>query len=420
MNSGSPPLLTRPLAFQEMRRLATGLLCLAAGLYIAVRTLAPDEIWVGFVLAAAEAAMVGAIADWFAVTALFRHPLGIPIPHTAIIPRRKDAIARQFGRFVQANFLSEAVIAEKLSSMSLSRSVAGWLSRPDNARAVAEQITTLLAGAARVMHDDEIQRLIDARIQSRIRDTSFGPMIGELLTFVTTGRRQQAIIDGAVSFGLRLLDDTDDEIRFTVRRKTPWWFPDSVDRVIYEQIVRAISRTLYEMQTDIYHPLRGRAVQALNGLVHDLKHSEELAKKERELKEELLNEPALRQFIESLWSDIKSSLIRQAESPDPDFHRAIEDAVMQFGKAIREDAGLAGKVDAWVDGSARYLIRTFGNDVAALIQDTIEKWDGDATAERIEHQIGRDLQFIRINGTVVGALVGLAIHTIEFIATSPY
>lgn len=420
MNSGSPPRLTRPLAFQEMRRLATGLLCLAAGLYIAVRTLAPDEIWVGFVLAAAEAAMVGAIADWFAVTALFRHPLGIPIPHTAIIPRRKDAIARQFGRFVQANFLSEAVIAEKLSSMSLSRSVAGWLSRPDNARAVAEQITTLLAGAARVMHDDEIQRLIDARIQSRIRDTSFGPMIGELLTFVTTGRRQQAIIDGAVSFGLRLLDDTDDEIRFTVRRKTPWWFPDSVDRVIYEQIVRAISRTLYEMQTDIYHPLRGRAVQALNGLVHDLKHSEELAKKEREFKEELLNEPALRQFIESLWSDIKSSLIRQAESPDPDFHRAIEDAVMQFGKAIREDAGLAGKVDAWVDGSARYLIRTFGNDVAALIQDTIEKWDGDATAERIEHQIGRDLQFIRINGTVVGALVGLAIHTIEFIATSPY
>lgn len=411
--------LEKQSALQRTRSLATGLLVLATGIYVACNILAPDQVWAGFVMATAEAAMVGAIADWFAVTALFRHPLGIPIPHTAIIPRRKDIIAQQFGEFVQTNFLSEAVIAEKLSSMSLSCSVAGWLSKRSNARAIAQQITAGLAGAARVMNDDDIQKLIETRIQTRIRETSFAPLIGNLLTFATTGRRQQKLIDGAVNLGLRLLDDTDDQIRSTVRNKTPWWFPDSVDRAIYEQIVRAISRSLYEMQVDIYHPLRRRAVETLNRLMDDLKHSEDLAARERALKEELLTEPALREFTQSLWTDIRSALIRQGESPDPEVHQAIEDAVIRFGEAILADPVLARKVDAWSEQSARYLIRTFGNEVATLIQGTIEKWDKNATADRIELQIGRDLQFIRINGTVVGALAGLVIHTIGFIATRP-
>ncbi len=396
-----------------MKRLATGLLIFVALLYTGSAYFEPHYYWVSYLNAASEAALVGAIADWFAVTALFRHPLSIPIPHTAIIPNRKDAIAKQFGEFVQDNFLSEEVIAEKIRSMHLSQRVAGWIVEPDNAAAVAEQVTAGLAGVVRVINDDDIQAMIERSVEDKIRDTSFAPIIGDLLSFVTSGRRQQDLFDGAVNMGLYLLEDSDRDIREKVGEETPWWFPSSVDKAIYARIVRSVSKMLYEMQVDIYHPLRVRLVNMMNEFMEDLKHSEGIRDKEAAIKEDLLQAPAVVEFTGSLWRDIKTVLIEQSENPNAELQRAIEQSVIRFGQSILEDETLAQKIDGWAEDSARFLIRTYGHEVAELISETIEGWDPEVTSGRIEEQIGKDLQFIRINGTIVGGLVGLSIHSIR-------
>ncbi|MEX0942717.1 MAG: DUF445 domain-containing protein [Pseudomonadales bacterium] len=398
-----------------MKRLATGLLLLMTTIYIVTRFFHGQFVWLGFVEATAEAAMIGALADWFAVTALFRHPMGLKIPHTAIIPSRKNAIAHQFGVFVQQNFLSEEVISEKIRSMELSLRVANWISKPDNARAVADQVTTGLAGVVRVIGDAEVQQMIERQLAARIRSTSFSPIIGDILTFITSGRRQQELFDGAVRVGMYLLEDSDADIRSTVTRETPWWFPASVDKAIYHRIVRSVSKMLYEMQVDIYHPMRIRLVEMMNEFMEDLKHSPDIQQKETSLKEDLLKEPAVRDFTISLWADIKQAMLEQSETPSAELRRAIEESVVRFGQSILEDKSLAGKIDGWAEDSARYLIRTYGHEVADLITATIEDWDPEATSERIEIQIGRDLQFIRINGTVVGGLAGLVIHTLSIL-----
>jgi len=398
--------LCKQVELAEMKRLALSLLILATLIYIAASMFEDQYIWVGFVASTAEAAM-----NWFAVTALFRHPFGIKIPHTAIIPNKKDVIAQQFGAFVQQNFLSEEVISSKIRSMDLSRRVAAWIVERENARAIAEQITAGLAGVVRVMNDEDIQTMIEKKVRDKIRDTSFAPMIGDLLSFITSGRRQQELFDSAVSFGLYLLEDSDRDIKAKVEQETPWWFPSSVDRAIYERIVRSVSRMLYEIQVDVLHPIRKRLVKTMNQFMEDLKHSPDIAKKEVAIKEDVLEQPAIRDFTASLWTDIKQTLLDQSENPDAELKQAIEDSVIKFGHTILEDEELSTKINGWAEDSGRYLIRTYGHEVADLISDTIDGWDPEATSERIELQIGKDLQFIRINGTVIGGLAGLLIHT---------
>jgi uncharacterized membrane-anchored protein YjiN (DUF445 family) len=416
MNSTSTFFDPDPVRIQEldkMKRLATGLLLLVSIIYLVSAYYEAHYHWVGYLNATAEAAMVGAIADWFAVTALFRHPLGVKIPHTAIIPNRKDEIATQFGEFVQDNFLSETVITDKIRSMALSRRVANWVIEPDNARAVADQITAGLAGVVKVINDDDIQHMIEKRVQEKIRTTSFAPIIGDLLSFITSGKRQQELFDGAVGMGLYMLEDSDRDIREKVGQETPWWFPSSVDRAIYERIIRSVSKMMYEMQVDIYHPLRVRMIKVINQFLDDLKHSEDIKVKEISIKEDLLKQPAVNDFTSSLWHDMRDALLRQSENPDAELKHAIEQSVIKFGESILEDSMLAEKIDGWAEDSARYLFNTYGHEIASLISGTIEDWDPIATSERIEEQIGKDLQFIRINGTVVGGLVGLSIHSVR-------
>ncbi|MFT7244818.1 MAG: uncharacterized membrane-anchored protein YjiN (DUF445 family) [Candidatus Azotimanducaceae bacterium] len=398
-----------------MKRTATGLLVLMTVIFIGTRIFHGEFVWIGFVEATAEAAMIGALADWFAVTALFRHPLGIKIPHTAIIPNRKDSIAEQFGGFVQENFLSEEVISDKVRSMNLSRRVAAWIIEPDNAGAIATQVTAGLSGVVKVMNDKDIQTLIESKVEAKIRSTSFAPIIGDLLTFISSGRRQQDLFDVFVKIGLNLLEDSDDDIREKVQQETPWWFPGSLDKAVYHKIVRGVSKTLYDMQVDIYHPVRVRMMQMSNEFMEQLRHSDDIKEKEISLKEDILNEPTVRDFTHSLWADIKAALLEQSENPDAELKHAIKDAVIKFGHSILSDAALAKKIDGWADDTARYLIRTYGHEVSGLIADTIEGWDPQATSERIELQIGKDLQFIRINGTIVGGLAGLTIYTLSML-----
>ncbi len=402
----------------RMKLLATVLLLFVAAAFVAMRVILatnPDAPWrvtIGYLEAMCEAAMIGALADWFAVTALFRHPMGIPIPHTAIIPARKDSIASQFGTFVQENFLSNDLISTRLSGMQLSKRGAAWIQKEANAGSIAKQVVDSLAGAVQVINDDDIQRMLERSVKDRVMRTNFSPILSDFLTFITSGRRQQMLFEAGVRAGLHLLDDSEEGIRETVKQETPWWFPDTLDSAIYRRIVMGVSKSLYAMKDDNYHPLRVRLVGMLNDFIVDLQKSKDFHAQEEQLKKALLDQPALREFVVTLWADIRDAITAQGESDNSSLVEMLTRSIVKLGQTIDEDPELAQKLDGWCEDSAKYIISNYGHEFASLIESTINNWDTEATSRRIELQIGRDLQFIRINGTVVGGLFGLVIHGI--------
>jgi len=410
-----PDEAARRLRLRNMKRRATGLLLIATVVFIAAHLLEPRYPWLAWLRAAAEAAMVGGLADWFAVTALFRHPMGIPIPHTAIVPQRKDRVGRTLGAFVQRNFLTREVIEGRLRSLRVGERLARWMADPENARTIARQTAVALAAGAQVLKDDDVQELIDHNLQLRIRKTQVAPLAGRLLSVVTEGNRHQELLNEAIVLIARAVEDNHDLIRDRVERESPWWVPTAVDRKIYEKIVTSIERTLVEIRDDPEHPLRLRFDAALQEFIDRLEHSPETAARAEALKLELLDAEAVRRFSASLWVDTKAALLRFAENPEASSREggSIERALTTFGEAVIADPKLVEKVDDFITDVAVFLVARYQDDVAELIAHTVQNWDPEVTTQRIELAIGADLQYIRINGTLVGALAGLLIYTIS-------
>ena len=278
----------RQSELRRMKFLATSLLVVAALIFITASVFEDRYVWAGFIRATAEASMVGAIADWFAVTALFRHPLGLKIPHTAIVPTRKDSIGRMLGRFVRTNFLNAEVISGKLRSMDVTRSLAQWLSQPDNSAMLANYVAVGLAGVVQVVKDEEIQGLIEQNIASRLRAVKIAPIVGQILSMILSGNRQQELLEGVLKIGATFLDENGDVIKKRISEETPWWLPKNVDNLIYQKIVDANNRTLHEISTNPDHPLRERFNQTITRFIDDLKYSPEVLAKEEAFKEDLL------------------------------------------------------------------------------------------------------------------------------------
>ena len=402
----------------QMKRRATGLLVGAVVVYVVTLLLEPRYGWVGFVRAMAEAAMIGGLADWFAVTALFRHPMGIPIPHTAIIPSRKDRVARTLGAFVQTNFLTRAVIEARLRNVRVGERIATWISKPENARTIARQATAALASGAQVLRDEDVQEMIGKSLEQRIRKTQIAPIAGRLLGVVTEGNRHQELLDEAVVLIARFVEQNHDLIRARVQQESKWWIPASVDEKIFQKIVTSIERTLVEIRDDPTHPLRGRFDAALRRFVENLQHSPQTLERAEEIKQDLLDAEAVRRFSASIWVDAKAALLRFAERAKTAEQEGgtVEHALTSFGQAMLADPALMRKVDDLVTDVAAHLVERYQREIADLITHTVQHWDADVTTRRIELAIGRDLQYIRINGTIVGALAGLLIYTITHFA----
>ena len=398
-----------------MKRRATGLLILATVIFVITRLLEGRYPWIGYIRATAEASMVGGLADWFAVTALFRHPLGIPIPHTAIIPANKDRVGRTLGRFVQHNFLTREVIEARLRSLQVGERLAAWIAKPENARTIARQTAAGLAAGAEVLRDEDVQALIDRTLEDRIRNTRIAPIAGKLLSVVTEDNRHQELLNEAIVLVARTVEQNRDLIREKVERESPWWVPTAVDRKIYQKIVSSIENTLVEIRDNPDHPLRTRFDTALKTFIDDLQHSPQTDARAEELKMEFLNTEAVRRFSASLWVDTKTALLRFAENADQTSREGsgIERALAGFGQAVLADPALIQKVDDVITDVAVHLVSRYQDDIGGLITHTVQNWDPDVTTRRIELAIGRDLQFIRINGTLVGALAGLLIYTIS-------
>ncbi len=403
---------TKLVQLNTMKRRASGLLVFFTAVFVVASVYEGRYVWVGYVRALAEAAMVGGIADWFAITALFRQPLGLPIPHTAIIPNRKDRIGRSLGGFVQNNFLSRDVIATRLRSVGVARRAALWISTPEHARSIARHLATSVASASVVLRDDDVRELIDRSVVSRARKTQVAPIIGNVLGLLTAGNRHQELLDRAVALVARLVVENDELIRAKVREETPWWVPNVVDEKIHDKIVSGIEKTLAEVSADPDHPLRQRFDVALAEFIEKLKTSPETIAQAEALKEDVLGHPAVRQFSASLWDDVKLAVARYADRPDDAPPGALERGINALGTTVLEDPALLAKIDSWVVDAALYVVDQYRDEVGQLITHTVGQWDPDATSQKIELQIGKDLQFVRINGTLVGGLVGLVLYTL--------
>ena len=403
---------TRAKELKAMKLRAGGLLILAAVAFVVSHYFRARYPWLGWIQAFSEAAMVGGLADWFAVTALFRHPLGIPIPHTAIIPARKDRVGQVLGAFVERNFLNRQVIERRLLDAKLGERLAKFLSDPANSRAVARHAARGLVAAAESMRDDDVQSMIDATILDRIKAARVAPFIGRGLSLITAGNRHQELLDEGIRLAARAVTENEDLIRSRIEAESPWWVPGAVDEKILRKIVTGIERTLTEVRDDPGHPLRQRFDAALGKFIDDLHNSPEVMQRAEQLKEEMLSAEAVRHFSSSIWTDTKAALVRRAERAEESDVDTISNGLARLGSAILDDPELLERVDGWLRNGVLGLVERYQSEVSDLIANTVRGWDPTATSQRIELAIGRDLQFIRINGTVVGGLVGLILYAI--------
>lgn len=399
----------------SMKRTATGMLVVVAALFAVARWYETQFPWLAWVRAFSEAAMVGGIADWFAVTALFRHPLGIPIPHTAIVPARKDRIGTALGNFVQRNFLQREVVAQKIAAMKLGERAARWLAEPENSRRLARHVATGLSGAVNVLKDDDVQAVADRAVVARLRTMQVAPLLARGFELLTVGGRHQGLLDDALRLAARFVAENEEVIRERIKAESPWWVPGMVENKLHDRIVTGVENTLAAVAADPDHPLRVRYDEAVQRFVESLRSSPDVIARAEQLKLELLEHPSVSDFSRDVWTDVKGRITRyaerlaQEEQSEPD---AIERWVSGLGRTVLADPALSAKVDAWVVELVTYAVEQARGEVSQLIAATVAQWDADATSRKIELQIGRDLQFIRINGTVVGGLVGLLLHAL--------
>jgi uncharacterized membrane-anchored protein YjiN (DUF445 family) len=416
--SGSPPAETsfaedraKVRGLRRMKVLATSLLVLAAVIFVVARLAEPGAAWAGYVRATAEAAMVGALADWFAVTALFRHPLGLPIPHTAIIPTRKDQIGASLGRFVEDNFLDPRLLAERLGDARLAVRLANWLSAPANARTVGDQVAAVVRGVTEVLDDDLVQEGLEQVVARRLESVPLAALAGRALAFAVEGGHHHQVLESSLAGIRRFLNDHRATFRERLTHESPWWVPEAIDDRIFAKIYDGVNRFVDDVGTDRDHPLRRDLDARLAELAHRLATSEDLAARGEAIKAEVWDHPEVRAWVGDLWAHLKGSLVEAAEDPGSELRRRLERSLVDAGVTLSRDPALQERVDEWIISAVAYIGDQFRGEAAGLIATTVERWDARDTSRRIEVQVGRDLQFIRINGTIVGGLAGLVIHT---------
>ena len=393
--------------------MATGLLVLVTVVFLLARWGEESASWLGYVRAFAEAAMVGALADWFAVTALFRHPLGIPIPHTAIIPNRKDQIGASLGEFVQTNFLTREVLNERLSGAHVGKRLGDWLADEENSVKAGEAASDALRGSLEILDDRDVSSALETLVERRVRATPIAPLMGKAIDLAVEGGHHQRLLD-AVLTGLRsFLDDNRATFRARLDQESPWWIPDAIDDRLFTKIYNAVHSFLEDVGSDPDHEVRKSIEVRVVAFAQRLRDDPQLLAKGEELKTELLAHPDVRAWLGSLWAEMKRNTISALDDPASELRQRIDRSVANLGRRLANDDQLQAKVDDWVARAAGHIVDHYRGEVAELISGTVAKWDAKATSERIELQVGRDLQFIRINGTIVGGLAGLVIYSVS-------
>ncbi len=402
----------RRRGLRQMRTVAVSLLVLAAIVYVA--TLGREGAW-GFVNAGAEASMVGAIADWFAVTALFKHPLGIPIPHTALIPKRKDELGKGLEEFVGENFLQEDIIRERTSAAAISARLGDWLSDPANARRVIDEVSDVAAIALDKIRDEHIADLVTDAFVPRFREEPISPILGSLITEAVRDDLHHGVVDLALEEMHRWLVHNGDTFTDVLSERAPWWAPPRLNEAVTQRLHLEAIRWVADIRDNPDHHAREALDSMLTQLGQDLLTNPRTQERAERFKERLLDHPQVVTTAISLWKAMRSALLTSVRDREGAVRLRLLVELNGFAERLRTDASLREKLDRTAADVAVFAVSRYGAELTAVITHTIERWDGKEAARRIELHVGRDLQFIRINGTIVGGLVGVLIHAISLL-----
>ena len=399
----------RRTRLRRMQGVAGGLLGFAAVVYLL--TLDQDG-FLGFVNAGAEASMVGAIADWFAVTALFRHPLGLPIPHTALVPRKKDEFGKSLEEFFAENFLHEQVIRERLAVADIPRRVGEWLTERANARRVVAEGATVVAIGLRKLRDQDVRSVVEDVLIPRFKAEPIAPVAGGLLQEIVADNAHHGLVDLALEEGHRWLVHNQETFSDVIGERAPWWAPDRLNEVVTARLHLEAIRWVADIRRDPQHHARLALDSLLGQLAQDLLTDEATQERAEKLKLRVLEQPQMVITGMSLWSAFRTALLEALEDEDGPLRDKAATELVAFGERVGQDQALREKLETWVADFAVWAIGRYGDELTAVITQTIQRWDGEEAARKIELHVGRDLQFIRINGTIVGGLVGVLIHAV--------
>ena len=398
-----------------MRATATGLLIAMAALYLVARAIAGVHPAIGFVKAFAEAAMVGGMADWFAVTALFRHPLGLPIPHTAIIPRNKDRIGDTLAVFLRDNFLTPQVVARRMARIDVAGATARFVTG-DALRSgrIKEGASRLAADMLGSLDPERLGGMVKGAIAARVAELDLAPLLGQALAAAIREGRHRPLIDGVVRWSAKTLAANDHLIREIVHAKAGsvmrW---TGLDETLATAIIDGLQKMLGDMADDPAHPLRAKAEEGLAHLAIDLQDSEIMQARVARLRDEIMRNPAMRRWLDGMWESARAALLRAARDPDAVLAGKVGDMLRQLGQTLLDDPRLRTTVNRFARRTAVGVAASYGDGIVRLVSDTVRGWDAETITGRVEQAVGRDLQFIRINGTVVGGLVGVALHAVD-------
>jgi len=394
-----------------MKRIPLLLLLLMAVLF--ALTLNNPATWATWLHAFAEAGMVGALADWFAVVALFRHPLGIPIPHTAIIPNRKNDIGESMSRFVADHFLEPEVVRKKLQNTNLAVFVVSWL-KSDKGRSSVEELTTaVIRWALGALHEERVRKFLSRLSSKQLANVSLAPLLGNTLEWLVRGQRHQQILTQVLRYSIVLVHDNRDAIRTKVKQESPWWLPGFVDDRILKKMLERIEHQLFEMALDQDHPLRDQFNLWVQNLAQDLKSNPEHRRLGEEFKQQLLANDELQDYLYGLWRELAKNIETDIDKPESVIRLQVTQWLDGIAEELDGDPDMQAWVNAWLVDTITLIVGRNSDQIASLISDTVRSWDGADMSRRVELAIGRDLQFIRINGTLVGGLVGLLIHAVK-------
>jgi len=400
---------------QGMKIVATGLLVVMAAVFLATRAFEHQYPWLAYVKAFAEAAMVGGLADWFAVTALFRHPLGVPIPHTAIIPRNKDRIGEALAAFIKENFLVPTVVARRMQRLDVAGAAGRFLQTP------AGQGTRIRAGASRLiadifesLDDERLGGLVKGAVSTRLRKMEVSPLLGHTLASAINEDRHVPMLEAAIRWTARALDANEQLIREMVHKKANWVLKlAGLDAKLADAIVDGLRKLTAEMSTDPAHPVRLKIEEALAQLANDLQTRPETRERVEAIKEQLLDNKSVGLWIDALWQKGRETIIRAARNPDAVLAGKLGEILKSMGGTLEKDQRIRAAINQFARRAVVGMAASYGGSMVKLVSETIRGWDAQTVTNRLEAAVGRDLQYIRINGTLVGGLVGLVLHVID-------
>lgn len=415
MSDNLPTPLTdeeKAAALRRMKLVAGSMILVMAAIFLASRFLAPIAPWVEVPGAFAEAALVGGLADWFAVTALFRHPLGIPIPHTAIVPRNQARIGSTLGRFVANNFLKPEEVTAKLRQIDLPSIIARWLDEPENRQRAADRVAKSVPGILNALDDEDVGRFMQTTLSARVKDIGVAPILGQIVQLLTNEGHHQRLLDELLERAARLVHDNRELIEKRVDEQLPRWLPKAVDRAVYQKVLAALDNTLEEIRNP-EGPWRQQFDEATKAFVQELRTSPEMRAKGEEMLHRLLANETLKQYFRDIARSLKKRIEADALSDESALRRQLDKALRLYGETLTRDPAIRETLQHWIEQAVNSSVVSRREQIGEWIGSIVQKWDKDMIVTKLETQVGRDLQFIRINGTVVGGLIGLGLYLVE-------